>query len=164
MIKDSGTRRQFESGAVRDIDEGKGRCDLLPLDVVVEVIGADLENCSPLESLSYYQQTKNIAFVKNAVNAFARMQGWDIWTAMLELSVHYSEGASKYDEWNWTKGIPSHCYLDSALRHLIKWNRCDDDECHNRAFIWNCFGLIWNNLHRPDLEDVRNGTEHSTTP
>ena len=34
MIKDSGERREFQSGAVRDIQEGKGRCDLLPLDVV----------------------------------------------------------------------------------------------------------------------------------
>lgn len=30
MIKDSGNRREFDSGAVRDIAEGKGRCDLLP--------------------------------------------------------------------------------------------------------------------------------------
>ena len=29
-IKDSGTRRQFDTGAVRDMQEGKGRCDLLP--------------------------------------------------------------------------------------------------------------------------------------
>lgn len=29
-IKDSGTRREFETGAVRDMQEGKGRCDLLP--------------------------------------------------------------------------------------------------------------------------------------
>ena len=30
MLKDSGTRREFETGAVRDMAEGKGRCDLLP--------------------------------------------------------------------------------------------------------------------------------------
>lgn len=29
-IKDSGNRREFESGAVRDIEQGKGRMDLLP--------------------------------------------------------------------------------------------------------------------------------------
>lgn len=29
-ILDSGNRTEFESGAVRDIQEGKGRCDLLP--------------------------------------------------------------------------------------------------------------------------------------
>lgn len=30
MLKDSGNRREFETGAVRDMQEGKGRCDLLP--------------------------------------------------------------------------------------------------------------------------------------
>ena len=34
VILDSGERRQFETGAVRDIQEGKGRCDLMPLNVV----------------------------------------------------------------------------------------------------------------------------------
>lgn len=33
-ILDSGTRRKFDIGAVRDMAEGKGRCDLMPLDVV----------------------------------------------------------------------------------------------------------------------------------
>ncbi len=30
MLKDSGQRRNFHTGAVRDVREGKGRCDLLP--------------------------------------------------------------------------------------------------------------------------------------
>ena len=29
-IKDSGNRTQFQTGAVRDMHQGKGRCDLLP--------------------------------------------------------------------------------------------------------------------------------------
>ena len=29
-LQDSGQRREFDTGAVRDIQEGKGRCDLLP--------------------------------------------------------------------------------------------------------------------------------------
>jgi len=33
-IKDSGERREFESGAVRDMAEGKGRFDLLPMCVL----------------------------------------------------------------------------------------------------------------------------------
>lgn len=36
-LKDSGNRREFSSGAVRDSNEGKGRCDLLPLDVLGEL-------------------------------------------------------------------------------------------------------------------------------
>jgi tRNA-dihydrouridine synthase len=36
-IKDSGQRTQFETGAVRDIHEGKGRYDLLPWEAVHEL-------------------------------------------------------------------------------------------------------------------------------
>ena len=37
MIKDSGNRREFNTGAVRDMAEGKGRMDLLPWDAIIEV-------------------------------------------------------------------------------------------------------------------------------
>ena len=36
-IKDSGERTQFETGAVRDMHEGKGRMDLLPWAAIMEV-------------------------------------------------------------------------------------------------------------------------------
>ena len=36
-ILDSGNRREFETGAVRDMSEGKGRMDLLPWAAVMEV-------------------------------------------------------------------------------------------------------------------------------
>lgn len=37
MIKDSGERTQFPSGAVRDMHEGKGRFDLLPMCVLARL-------------------------------------------------------------------------------------------------------------------------------
>jgi hypothetical protein len=36
-LKDSGHRREFSTGAVRDMAEGKGRMDLLPWAAIVEV-------------------------------------------------------------------------------------------------------------------------------
>ena len=36
-IKDSGSRKEFETGAVRDIQEGKGRMDLLPWYAIMDV-------------------------------------------------------------------------------------------------------------------------------
>ena len=36
-IKDSGNRREFSTGAVRDIQVGKGRMDLLPWAAIMEV-------------------------------------------------------------------------------------------------------------------------------
>lgn len=37
IIKDSGDRTEFETGAVRDMHEGKGRCDLLPACVLLRL-------------------------------------------------------------------------------------------------------------------------------
>ena len=37
MIKDSGERTQFDTGAVRDMHQGKGRMDLLPWNAIMEV-------------------------------------------------------------------------------------------------------------------------------
>lgn len=37
MIKDSGDRTEFSTGAVRDMHEGKGRMDLLPWYGIIEV-------------------------------------------------------------------------------------------------------------------------------
>ena len=39
-LQDSGQRRHFDTGAVRDISEGKGRCDLLPACTDKEIIKA----------------------------------------------------------------------------------------------------------------------------
>lgn len=36
-IKDSGHRREFENGFVRDMSEGKGRMDLLPWTAIIEL-------------------------------------------------------------------------------------------------------------------------------
>ena len=54
-IKDSGERREFLSGAVRDIQEGKGRCDLLPLDIIGSIL-----NDYILNQISSFDQTKEV--------------------------------------------------------------------------------------------------------
>ena len=61
----------------------------------------------------------------------------------LEVSKHFEEGAKKYGENNWQKGIPPSCYIDSAVRHYLKWLRGDNDEPHDRAFVWNIMCCIW---------------------
>ena len=47
MIKDSGDRLEYATGAVRDMAEGKGRCDLLPLDVAAMILQNDRPDCKP---------------------------------------------------------------------------------------------------------------------
>ena len=64
-------------------------------------------------------------------------------TMFLEVAKHFEEGAKKYGENNWQNGIPVHCYIDSAVRHYLKWLRGDMDEPHDKAFVWNLMCCIW---------------------
>lgn len=72
---------------------------------------------------------------------------------LLEAAKHFEAGAAKYGEWNWQKGIPTHCYIDSAVRHYLKFLRGDNDEPHDRAFVWNILCCIWTCKHKPELND-----------
>lgn len=106
MIKDSGDRTKFETGAVRDMHEGKGRMDLLPM------------------------------------------------SAIIELSRHCEDGAVKYGEHNVDKGIPQHSLCDSAMRHLVKYMRGDQDENHLRAAAWNIMWALEQAVTHPELNDL----------
>jgi hypothetical protein len=94
-VIDSGKRQKFKTGAVRDIQEGKGRYDLIP----------------PI--------------------------------AMQRLARHYENGAKKYGEHNWEKGIPLSRYIDSLIRHAYKLLLGMEDEDHAAAIAWNAFSYIY---------------------
>lgn len=149
-ILDSGNRREFETGATRDIAIGKGRCDLLPL---VEV-GAMLDD-TIIIGVGKYIETLQIRFLNEVLRLFVQDNYKCAYTAFLELSKHYEAGALKYSERNWEKGIPIHCFIDSAMRHYFKFKRGDEDEPHNRAFMWNIIGAIWTAKNRPEMMDIK---------
>lgn len=172
-ILDSGERRSFDSGAVRDIQEGKGRMDLLPLDEIGMFFNYLYMNvCRDLGDGMYYAdknihmlslifdrialfiQERNKDYILEAIKYFETSVYETPYDAIIELSKHYEEGAKKYDERNWEKGIPLHCYIDSGLRHLTKYLRGDNDEPHDRAFLWNMFGLLWTFNNKPELDDL----------
>lgn len=154
-LVDSGVRQEFTSGAVRDIQEGKGRCDLLPLDVVAVIItqGAGSHD-RVLEQIQQFISEGSIRSLYRAITYFCETKGWDIYTAVLEVSKHYEDGARKYSERNWEKGIPLHCFLNSGVRHYLKFLRGDNDEPHDRAFLWNMLGCLWTLDHHPKLNDL----------
>ena len=152
-ILDSGTRREFDTGAVRDIQEGKGRCDLMPLDVVANIIPMQTNHHRVIGYISGFVNTSDTFNLVNALEWFRSLRQWDLPTMLLEVSKHFEEGAKKYGEHNWQKGIPTHCYIDSAIRHYLKWLRGDNDEPHDRAFVWNILCCIWTCIHKPELND-----------
>ena len=93
-VKDSGKRAEYQTGAVRDNQEGKGRYDLLPI---------------------------------YAIHRLAR---------------HFENGARKYGDSNWRKGIPYSRYIDSAKRHIDSYLMGNADEDHLIAAAWNLLCLV----------------------
>lgn len=140
MILDSGDRREFESGAVRDMPAGKGRCDLMPLEVAYRLLNSD----GIMFFLSKFMWSNDTISLYSALFEFSELYYGDkVETMLLEVAKHFEDGAKKYGENNWQKGIPSNCYIDSAIRHYLKFLRGDKDEPHDRAFVWNLMCCIW---------------------
>lgn len=94
-LQDSGNRREFDSGAVRDINEGKGRCDLLPLGVIADMIDDEI-----LCRIDQYVRSGNRSSLVAAIKSFAEYRYGSLYTALLEVSKHYEDGCNKYGERN----------------------------------------------------------------
>jgi hypothetical protein len=148
-LKDSGTRRDFGTGAVRDAADGKGRCDLLPLDVTASYLKNNM-----LSVIDTYIKYGNTKFLWLAIENFCEHTGWDFFSMLLEASKQFEDGARKYGDNNWRKGIPLHCYIDSAVRHYLKFRRGDTDEPHDRAVCWNLLCAIWTHENKPEMIDL----------
>lgn len=106
QIQDSGTRREFGTGAVRDMSEGKGDMPSMP------------------------------------------------WESLLRLSRQYEAGAKKYNRWNYRNGIPVSSFIDSACRHLAKYQCGCDDEDHLSAAAFNVLGAMLMEQTHPELIDL----------
>lgn len=144
MIKDSGERRAFQTGAVRDIQEGKGRCDLMPLKVVSSLMDCLTESDHVIREIAMFMQYGSTVNLYYALSGFSLIAyDGSTETMILEVAKHFEEGAKKYGENNWQKGLPVSCYIDSAVRHYLKYKRGDKDEPHDRAFVWNLMCCIW---------------------
>lgn len=115
-IKDSGERREFPSGAVRDMAKGKGSCISLPFG------------------------------------------------ALLRLSKHYEAGLNKYGFRNWAKGLPVSSFMDSALRHLMKYCQGCDDEDHLSAAAFNILSAMEMEEFHPEMCDLEMRKGKNTFP
>ena len=55
----------------------------------------------------------------------------------------FLDGAEKYGENNWMKGMPLSVYYDCAHRHLQAWWNKEDGEDHLAAAVWNMLCAMW---------------------
>ena len=148
-LKDSGERREFSTGSVRDTSEGKGRCDLLPLGVMGEFLSDEI-----LLKIENYIRRGNVDDLLWVLEYIGRIYYDNPYFMFLEVAKQYEAGVKKYDERNWEKGQPLHVYIDSGVRHYLKWRGGMTDEPHDRAFLFNILGAIWTHINLPDLIDL----------
>ncbi len=64
-------------------------------------------------------------------------------SSLLRLAKHYAAGAEKYSDRNWEKGLPIGAFIDSGLRHLLKYMDGQKDEDHLAATAWNILGAMF---------------------
>lgn len=156
-IKDSGNRTEFEvngvkTGAVRDVQEDKGRFDLAPLGVIARLYSSEPNII--LNRINDFMESGDTEYLLDAVNRFVSAERKTVTEMMLEVSVHYMKGAKKYKPYNWMLGIPVSSYISSGVRHFLKHIDGQTDERHDRAFVWNMLGAIWTMEHRPEMIDI----------
>ena len=69
----------------------------------------------------------------------------------------YLDGAEKYGENNWMRGMPLSVYYDCAHRHLEAWWRGEDDEDQAAAVVWNMLCAMWTESNHNDDEHLDEG-------
>lgn len=84
------------------------------------------------------------------------------WSALIRISKHMEDaiavdpktGKSHYPERNWEHGMPIHCMIDSAFRHLAKYMDGQTDEDHLCAATTNLLMAMWMEENKPDMQDI----------
>jgi hypothetical protein len=62
-----------------------------------------------------------------------------------------AEGAKKYGDYNWEKGMPVSDMLNHGIRHLYMWLNGDRSEDHLGHAMWNVAGAIHSYHTWPEL-------------
>ena len=103
--------RTFASGAVRDDNDCKGRCDLLPLDIVAKIKDDGI--------LNLIHKFKVSGDVQHLIGVLKLEMEDDIHNALLDVSDRFALGAAKYGDTNWQKGIPANVYILIVVLGII---------------------------------------------
>ena len=75
-------------------------------------------------------------------------------SSLLRVSHHMENALEHHEERNWEKGIPMHCFMDSAMRHIFKYMDGRTDEDHLAAAASNLLMALWTEDHLPGMQDI----------
>jgi len=163
-LVDGGERTDFGTGAVREPTTGKGRCDLLQLKEIGQfylMFDNDRYLADIFIMLEAFIYKHDVNDLYTAISAFAFYTEKSVEELWMMDALQMEDGANKYAARNWEHGIPTSRYIDSAVRHLLKYiqyknsnGKLWNDEPHDRAFVWNIMCAAWNMNHRLDLDNL----------
>lgn len=75
-------------------------------------------------------------------------------SALLRVARHMENSLADHEERNWERGLPMHCFLDSAMRHIFKYMDGMVDEDHLAAAATNLLMALWTEAHLPGMQDI----------
>lgn len=75
-------------------------------------------------------------------------------SALLRVARHMENSLADHEERNWERGLPMHCFLDSAMRHVFKYMDGQTDEDHLAAAATNLLMALWTEAHLPAMQDI----------
>lgn len=75
-------------------------------------------------------------------------------SAILRVARHMENSLADHEERNWERGLPMHCFLDSAMRHIFKYMDGQTDEDHLAAAATNLLMALWTEAHLPEMQDI----------
>lgn len=132
---------EFKTGAVRDITDGKPRIDLFSPHTMFQIINSETAGRKSSTYLRWtaIKETGNPIDMVSLFYTASKDENISIYDTVIQVSHHLAEGAKKYSERNWEKGIPISRVIQSADRHLFYWimEDPDDIEDHFAAFLCN---------------------------
>ena len=70
------------------------------------------------------------------------------------LAATCADGARKYGDHNWQKGIPASVMLNHAIRHAYLWLAGDDAEDHLAHAAWNLLAVCDYEEAVPEMIDI----------
>jgi hypothetical protein len=134
VTKDSGRKKQFETGAQRDDSNGKPRFDRIPLFI--------LNLLQFVFSGVWYRANRSGPLLTEAPLSTQTREDLIPSLFLKRLGGLYWRGATKYGIGNWEKGMPLSRYEESMLRHIEAWRRGDTSEDHLSAAAWNIAAIM----------------------
>jgi hypothetical protein len=154
ITKDSGERQEYASGMRRDLQTGKTRYDLLPLEFIGGVMSDteinDEDFLNIVDSFSELQQAlltdkyeaMGAAFglAEDIINYKSQLYPFDAVTLVKELAELMTRGAEKYGESNWKLAESDEelaRFYQSAFRHFMQFANKEKDEDHFSATLFN---------------------------